>query len=404
MRRRIAAVTVSRSDYGIYYPLLRAIHAEPDCELLLIAAGTHLSSRFGNTVREIERDGWTIAARVPMLLADDSPTAVAVSAGIGVMNFANAYTALRPDILLLLGDRVEMLAAALAAVPMHIPIGHLHGGELTLGAIDDGMRHAISKLSHLHFVSTAVYGDRLHQMGEERERIFVTGSPVIDGILHEAPVPQAELEAEIGMPLSGALLSTFHPATLDPEDAGRQMDRLLEALAGVDNRLIFTYPGADAGYGAVVERVEAFVARTPRARLFINLGHRKYHSLLRYVSAMVGNSSSGMIEAASFKLPVVNIGDRQAGRMRAANVIDVPCQREAIARGIERALDPGFRKTIADMRSPFGEGDAARKIVEVLKTTPLAEILRKRFCDFPLPAESGKASSTEAVVSAGRNR
>jgi GDP/UDP-N,N'-diacetylbacillosamine 2-epimerase (hydrolysing) len=404
MKRRIAAVTVSRSDYGIYYPLLRTIHAEPDCELLLIVAGAHLSSRFGNTVREIEKDGCAVAARVPMLLADDSPGAVAMSAGIGVMNFANAYTALRPDLLLLLGDRVEMLAAALAAVPLRIPIGHIHGGELTLGAIDDGMRHAISKLSHLHFVSTATYGDRLRQMGEERERIFVTGSPVIDGIMQESPVPQAELEAEIGMPLSGALLSTFHPATLDQEDAGRQVDRLLEGLAGFDNPLVFTYPGADAGYGAIVERVEAFVARTPRARLFINLGHRKYHSLLRYVTAMVGNSSSGMIEAASFRLPVVNIGDRQAGRLRSANVIDVPCHGEAIARGIERALDPGFRKSIADMCSPFGDGDASRKIVQVLKTAPLTEILRKRFCDLPLPAEFGKAASDEAAVTAGRNR
>jgi GDP/UDP-N,N'-diacetylbacillosamine 2-epimerase (hydrolysing) len=397
MSRRIGVVTVGRSDYGIYYPVLRAIQNDPECELCLIAAGAHLAPQFGNTIKEIERDGFVASARVHMLLASDSPEAVSMSMGIGVLNFANAYQKLTPDILLLLGDRFEMLAAAVSALPFRIPLGHLHGAELTFGALDDSIRHSISKLSHVHFVSTALYGHRLEQMGEEPHRIHVTGSPVVDAILSEAPIPQADLEGELEIKLDGALLITYHPVTLEHERTDEHVDSLLRALEGFNNELIFTYPNADTGNTAIISRLRAFVACHSRAHIFTNLGWRRYQSLQRYVGAIVGNSSSGMIEAASFKLPVVNIGQRQAGRMRTPNILDVPDRAEAIAEGILRALSAEFRTGLSQMESPYGKGDASKKILQVLKALPLdGTVLRKQFHE-TVPWD-GQSASAESVA------
>ncbi len=400
MSRRIGVITVGRSDYGIYYPVLRAIQNDPDCELCLIAAGAHLAPQFGNTIEEIERDGFAPSARVHMLLASDSPEAVSMSMGVGMVNFANAYEKLLPDVLLLLGDRFEMLAAAVSALPFRIPLGHLHGGELTFGALDDSIRHAISKLSHVHFVSTALYGHRLEQMGEEPHRIYVTGSPVVDAILSEPPILRADLERELNVKLSGALLITYHPVTLEPERTDEHVDNLLQALAGVDNELIFTFPNADTGNGTIIDHLRAFAASHPRAHLFASLGWRRYHSLQRYVAAMVGNSSSGVIEAASFKLPIVNIGQRQAGRMRTPNVLDVPERAEAIANGIRHALSVEFRAGLSHMESPYGKGDASKRILQALKALPLdGSVLMKRFHEprFPdgQPASSPRGDAVQ---------
>jgi UDP-N-acetylglucosamine 2-epimerase (non-hydrolysing)/GDP/UDP-N,N'-diacetylbacillosamine 2-epimerase (hydrolysing) len=381
--RHIGVVTVARSDYGIYYPVLRALERDPDCELCLIVGGSHLSSTFGNTVSEIEHDGFEIKARVHMLLASDSPEAVAMSIGLGLINFAEAYRRIRPDILLLLGDRFEMLSAAVSAIPLGIVMAHIHGGELTFGATDDAIRHAISKLSHLHFVSTEPYGRRLRQMGEEPNRVFVTGSPIVDVILSEPPLTREELESELGLPISHALLITYHAETLACESPQLQISKLLQALSSFHNELIFTYPNADAGYAGIIDSIRSFVASNPRARLFFNLGRRKYHSLQRHVAAMVGNSSSGILEAPSFRLPAVNIGERQAGRLRTPNVIDVPSKPEEIEEGIRRALSPRFRADISNLRSPFGDGSAANRIVQVLKGVPLdGSFLRKGFYEF----------------------
>jgi GDP/UDP-N,N'-diacetylbacillosamine 2-epimerase (hydrolysing) len=389
MKRRIAIVTVGRSDYGIFYPLLKLLQHDPDCDLRLIVTGAHLLPQFGNTVEEIEKDGIPIAMRVPVLVSGDSRETTAMSIGLGVINFTTAYTQLRPDIVVVLGDRFETLAAAVAALPLQIVIAHLHGGEVTKGAIDDAIRHAITKLSHLHFASSPAYARRLEQMGEEPQRIFVTGSPIIDTVLSTPPLSKAELEAFIGLPLEGALLVTYHPETLAETTPAQQISEVLAALEKVERPLIFTYPNSDPGNAVIVEEVRAFVDRTPRARLFFNIGHQRYHNLQRYVAAMAGNSSSGMVEAAAFHLPVVNIGERQAGRVRTANIIDVPTQRDAIESGLRRALTQEFRDKVTDVCSPFGKGTAAQAVVDVIKRVPLdGSLLAKTFRDLPIPEAS----------------
>ncbi len=385
MKRRMGVVTVGRSDYGIYYPLLRAIQSDAQCELCLLAGGAHLSSLYGNTVKEIACDGFPISAKVEMLLAGDSAESVATSLGVGVINFANAYTATKPDIVVLLGDRFEMFAAAIAAVPLRIPLAHIHGGELTQGAIDDAIRHAITKLSHLHFAAAPAYARRIQQMGEEPERVFVSGAPIIDSILAEQLLSKAELEATLGVTTEDALLVTYHPVTLQPERTKEGIAMLLEALAAFPGRpIIFTYPNADANNAVIVERLRSFTSSHANARLFVNLGRKKYLSLQRYVAAMVGNSSSGIIEAASFRLPVVNIGDRQMGRIRTPNIIDVPEELDAIPllQAVQKALSDEFRASIAGMESPYGNGDASQKILQTLKSVALDQgLLIKKFRD-----------------------
>jgi UDP-hydrolysing UDP-N-acetyl-D-glucosamine 2-epimerase len=393
MTRRIGVVTVGRSDYGIYYPLLRAIRDDVQCQLCLIAGGAHLSPVFGNTLSEIEGDGFEIAARVPMLLSGDSPEEVAISMGVGVINFTNAYRDIQPNLLVLLGDRFEMLAAAIAALPLRIPVAHLHGGELTQGAMDDSIRHAISKLSHLHFAAAAAYGRRIEQMGEEPRRIFVTGSPVVDAILTQPAIPKDELEKELGARLENALLVTYHPVTLEHELTEECLSTLLAVLSRFENEILFTYPNADMGNAVIIDHVQRFAASRPRTHIFVNLGRRKYHSLQRYVAAMVGNSSSGIIEASIFKIPVVNIGDRQLGRLRTQNIIDVPDEAHAIERAIQTVLSPQFRETISQMEHPYGKGDASKQILQTLKTVPLnGSLLKKRFHDLPLTTEASAIS------------
>jgi UDP-hydrolysing UDP-N-acetyl-D-glucosamine 2-epimerase len=284
-----------------------------------------------------------------------------------------------------------MFAAAIAALPLRIPVAHIHGGELTLGAIDDAMRHCITKLSHIHFAATEDYGRRIRQLGEEPWRVHVTGSPVIDAICSVDPIPRSELEQELGFDLSRTLLITYHPVTLQASQQ-EGISVLLLALSKFEHNLLFTYPNADSGSNEILDRVKEFVSLTSRGRLVSNLGHRKYHSIQKYVAAMVGNSSSGIIEAASFRLPVVNIGMRQAGRTHAANVIDVGATEESISRGISRALSSEFRTSIARVVNPYGDGRASTRIVSVLKSIDIGEaLLVKRFAD----SGSVEASSHE---------
>ncbi|HEY3974983.1 MAG TPA: UDP-N-acetylglucosamine 2-epimerase [Candidatus Sulfotelmatobacter sp.] len=381
MTLRVAVVTVGRSDYGIYFPVLRLLQADPQFELQLIVAAAHFDPTQGSTVQEMENDGFAIAARVPMRLPGDSRQDAAVAIGAGVQEFATAYGELRSDIILLLGDRYEMLSAAVAALPCRIPIGHIHGGELTFGAIDDAIRHCITKLSHVHFAATAEYARRIEQLGEESWRVHTTGSPVIDSILSMEAIPREELEAEIGLDLSQTLLITYHPVTLEQNPA-EHISALLAAVSAPGYSLLFTHSNADPHRSEIVASIEKFVAKTPNARLVKNLGHRTYHSVQRHVAAMVGNSSSGIIEAASFRLPVVNIGIRQEGRVRSANVIDVGNSPEEIARGIEKAVSSEFRKSLANMQNLYGDGCAAERIVSVLKKTEIGpKLLIKKFAD-----------------------
>lgn len=381
--RRIGVVTTSRADYGIYRPLLRGILAQPDMELQLIVSGMHLSPRCGLTVAEIEAEGLPIAARAPTILEDDSPLGVARSLGLAVEGLAPVLAELRPDLLLVLGDRFEMFAAACAAAPLTIPLGHLHGGELTRGALDDSFRHAMTKLSHLHFVSTREYARRVIQMGEEPWRVTVCGALGLVNLTALELLERPALEARLGLALSPApLLVTFHPETLTGQPPLAQAGELLAALERVDRPLVFSLPNADAGGAALGLRLKEFVARHPRAVLADNLGTQVYFSLMAQAAAMVGNSSSGVIEAPSFRLPVVNIGARQEGRIRSANVIDVACRRQDIARGVARACSPDFRQGLRDLVNPYFQPDPVGAVLARLGAVDLGPgLLGKRFHD-----------------------
>ena len=387
MPRRIGVVTVARSDYSHLVPLLEALVSTSGLELELFVAAGHLAARFGKTADLVARDGWTIAARVDCTEDSDAPDAVGRSLGRAVGGFADALVRARPELLVVLGDRFEMLGAALAALPLGIPIAHLHGGEVTEGVIDEQVRHALTKLAHLHFVATAEYARRVRQMGEEPWRVHAPGAPGLDRFRTLRYLSRSELGERLGMPLRGpTLLVTFHPVTLDLGATEYHVDELLAALGGVEGDLVMTYPGADAGSHTVIERLSRFAEGRARARLVRSLGDDVYASLLREADVMVGNSSSGVIEAASFALPAVNVGDRQRGRVRAPNVLDVGHGRDEIAAGIRRALAPGFRGSLGDLKNPYGDGHAAPRIVKVLAAIELGpRLITKRFVDLPAP-------------------
>ena len=379
-KRVIGVVSVSRSDYGHLTPVLHAIRDTPDLDLRLFVSGMHLSDDFGRTVGAIEADGWPIAERIAMLEPGDTPEAVAASAGRGVVGFAHAYTRQRPDLLVLLGDRFEMLAAAVAALPFALPVAHIHGGEASEGAMDNQIRHAITKLAHLHFASAPEHACRIAAMGEEAWRIHTVGAPGLERLRTVAPLSRDDVAAALGLPPAGPwLVVTFHAVTLEYGDTAEHIDELLAALAKVDATLVVTYPNADTAGRTIIQRIEEFAAHSPRVRLARSLGDRLYLSLLRHADAMVGNSSSGLIEAPSFALPVVNVGCRQRGRLRGANVIDVGPWRDEILHGVQTALAPGFRRRLEGLPNPYGDGHSAARIVKVLREVALdARLIQKR--------------------------
>lgn len=385
-KRSIAVVTVARSDFGLYEPLLGRLRADPAVELRLLVGGSHFDPAFGPTVREIEEKGYAFEPGLALPAGADTPAAVAAALGAGVAAFARAFTARRPDLLVVLGDRTEMLCAPLAALPFNIPIAHLYGGKISEGAVDELVRHALTKMSHLHFVTSAAHARRVRQMGEEAWRVHDYGSPGLDR-LHEHPrAPREETCRAFGLdPARPFLLVTFHPVTLEPGERAAQMAALTEALSGYDGQFLLTYPNADAGHGEIIAALEAFAARRPRdARLVKNAGARRYFDLMAAAAAMVGNSSSGIGEAPSFELPAVNVGTRQAGFERAANVIDAPCEAGAIASAIRRATDPAFRAGLRGLRNPYGDGHSSERIAATLRDMPLDDrLLRKKFVDLP---------------------
>lgn len=382
MTRRIGVLTVARSDYGIYRSLLDRLRADYEIQLGLYVGAAHLSPDFGMTVDEITAMGDPIVARIEMLLAGDSPEAMAKAMGLGMIGFAQAYAAHKPDMLVALGDRFEMHAAVTAALPFNIPVAHIHGGELSFGAIDDSMRHSITKLSHLHFAATEEYAARIVAMGEEPWRVHVSGAPALDKIDALETPTLLEISQKFGISFDPApLLVTFHPVTREQEKARVQAKALCDALARIDRRCIFTMPNADTGGRAVREVVTRFAATRDTVHLVENFGFLNYFGALRGVAAMVGNSSSALIEAPSFGLPAVNIGYRQDGRTRAANIIDVTPDARAIEAGIRRALTPEFRKA-ASGPNPYGDGTASEKILRILKDIPLDDrLIAKRFHD-----------------------
>jgi len=378
--KTIGVVTVGRSDYGIYLPVMKLIKSQPDLSLRIFAGGMHLAPEFGCTARAIEEDGFEISERVEILPSSDTPAAVSEAMGLGTIGFAQAYTRQRPDVLLVLGDRFEMHSAVVAALPLKIPVAHIHGGELSEGAIDDALRHSITKMSHLHFVATETYGNRVIQMGEEPWRVVISGAPALDNLKTIELPTRAQLAKDYDLwEEESFLLVTYHPVTLEHEQTEEQMTALLQALGESDMAVVFTYPNTDTGNRAIIQLIGEYVAGNSRARTFVNLGTQGYFSMMKHAAAMVGNSSSGIIEAASFRLPVVNIGNRQRGRLRAANVIDVGYSRSEIVAGIGQALAPDFRARLDDLVNPYGDGHAAERIVETLRAVELNDKLLLKY-------------------------
>jgi UDP-hydrolysing UDP-N-acetyl-D-glucosamine 2-epimerase len=379
--RRICAVSGSRADYGLLLPVLRAIRDHPALKLQLAVTGSHLEPRFGHTVDAILDDGFEVDAAVPLGLESDDVLTVTRALGQAVSGFAEALQRLQPDLLLVLGDRYEILGAVQAALIARIPVAHIAGGDLTEGAFDDAIRHAITKLSHLHFVTSEAAAHRVRQLGEADARVFVTGSPGIDQLLATPKLARDQLERRLGLALRPRNLAiTFHPTTLDSEDALAQLEQLLQALADLGDGagLVFTGANADPRGQAVNARIRAFVAEHANAVQHDSLGQQGYYSLLAVADAVVGNSSSGLYEAPSLHTPTVNIGDRQAGRLRADSVIDCAPQRDAIAAAIAQA----FTMNCRDVVNPYGDGHATERILAVLASPWQSQrLLHKGFTD-----------------------
>ena len=379
MKRKIAVVTSSRADYSHLYWPLHDLAAHSDVDLQLIPMGPHLSPAFGSTLQEIERDAFPIAGHVECLLSADTDVGMAKTIGVAMLGLADLLGRLRPDLLLLIADRYEMLAPASVALALRIPIAHIEGGEVSEGAIDDAVRNALTKMSHIHFTTTHNARARVIAMGEEPWRVHRSGAPSLDHLRRSRLLTREELEEKLRLDLSRpALLVTYHPVTLLRETTS-EADALFAALAQIGDQIIFTYPNADAGSHHLIERARAFAATHSNAHVFVNLGAVTYWSLLRQVDALVGNSSSGIMESASFAIPTVDIGMRQQGRERARNVLNAAPDTAAILAAIGRARTAAFRSSLAGMENPYGEGHASEQIVEVLTTVPLnQDLLIKR--------------------------
>jgi UDP-hydrolysing UDP-N-acetyl-D-glucosamine 2-epimerase len=387
MKRKIAVITSSRADYSHLYWPLHDLSQHPGIELKIIALGAHLSPEFGNTVNEIESDGMKIASKIECLLSSDSDVGMAKTIGLATLGLADLLAELRPDILLLIADRYEMLAPAAVALALRIPIAHIEGGEISEGAIDDAVRNALTKMSHIHFTSTHNARDRVIQMDEEEWRVHRVGAPSLDHIRRQRLFNKAELQTSLNLDLDApTILVAYHPVTIGP-DTLSEMGALFEALSSLAHQTLFCFPNSDAGSRALIRRTNSFIESKPRARIYINLAAPTYLSLLGQVDLFIGNSSSGIMEAASFSLPVVNIGLRQQGRERTKNVIDAAADGEAIRRGIQQGLDPLFRQSLVGLKNPYGDGFASETIVRVLTSLPSREkLLMKRHAELqPAP-------------------
>ena len=377
-RKKIAVVTGSRAEYGLLYWVLHDLRAAPGIELQLVVTGMHLAPEFGMTVKEIERDGFMIARRVEMLLSSDTPGGVAKSIGLGVIGMSDALEQLRPDVVLVLGDRFEILAAAQACLVHNVPLAHIAGGDTTEGAFDESIRHAITKMAHLHFVTNELSARRVRQLGEDPHHIHVVGSPGLDHLKRLQLLDRQGLGEALGAPLAARnLLITFHPVTLEPGESERQFGELLAALDTTDDdtTLWFTRPNADTGGRALSATLDTWAAaRAGKAHVHSSLGQLRYLSLMAQVDAVVGNSSSGLYEAPSLRVPTVNIGDRQRGRLSAASVIDCAPQQAAIERAIAHALTLDCSAVV----NPYGDGHSSARIVAALRAMPPHSVLLKK--------------------------
>jgi GDP/UDP-N,N'-diacetylbacillosamine 2-epimerase (hydrolysing) len=385
MTRKICVITGTRAEYGLLRWVMQGIKDEPELTLQIIATGTHLSPEFGLTYREIEKDGFQIDRKVEILTSSDTPVGIAKSMGLGLIGFADALDELHPDLIVVLGDRFEVFAAVAAALVARIPVAHLHGGEKTEGAFDEALRHSITKMSHMHFVAAEEYRQRVVQLGEQHERVFLVGGLGIDNIKRLQLLDRVALEASLNCKLkSKNLLITFHPVTLEPATAMDQMAELLAALAELkDTQLIFTLPNADTDGRTLIRMVHQFVALQPNAAVYTSLGQVHYLSCIAQFDGVVGNSSSGLLEVPSFKKGTINIGDRQRGRLMARSVINCEPTRHSIKAALVKLYSADFQASLGGLRSPYGEGGASEKIIDVIKSFDTVGIVKKSFYDLP---------------------
>ncbi len=382
--RKICVITGTRAEYGLLRWVMQGIKDDPELTLQIIATGMHLSPEFGLTYRNIEQDGFQIDRKVEMLTSSDTSVGIAKSMGLGLIGFADALHELKPDLIVVLGDRFEILAAVSAALVARIPVTHLHGGELTEGAFDDAIRHSITKMSHLHFVAAEEYRQRVIQLGEQPDHVFLVGGLGIDNIKRLKLLDREELEASIDFRLGPKnLLITFHPVTLEAATASEQMAELLVALAELkDTQLIFTMPNADTDGRVLIRMVDEFVAQHTNAQAYTSLGQLRYLSCVSHVDGVVGNSSSGLAEVPSFRKGTVNVGDRQRGRLQAESVISCEPTYESIAAAIKKLYSTDFQLSLSKVTNPYGEGGASEKVVEILKNHALCGIVKKTFYDY----------------------
>lgn len=386
-KQTVCVITGTRAEYGLLYWLMKEIDNDPDLQLQLVVTGMHLAPEFGMTCQQIEQDGFQISEKVEMLLSSDTPIGIAKSIGLGVIGFADTFSRLKPDIVVILGDRYEILAAAQAAMVARIPMAHIHGGELTEGAMDEAIRHALTKMSHLHFVAAEPYRRRVIQLGEQPDRVFHVGALGLDHIKRLKLLSRQAFEQSIDFKL-GTLnfLVTYHPTTLNKEDSGLEIIELFRALDQYqDAHIIFTKANSDMNGRMINSMIDEYVKQNiERMIVFTSLGQLRYLSALQYVDVVIGNSSSGLIEAPLFGKPTVNIGDRQRGRLKAGSVIDCEETSVSITSAIEYALSEDFQKELANIVSLYGQGSASILIKEELKKVDLNEIIKKKFYDLDL--------------------
>jgi len=381
--RKICVITGARAEYGLLRLVMEGIRETKGLELQVIATGMHLSPEFGLTYQEIEKDGFNINRKVEILLSSDTSVGLTKSMGLGLIGFSDAFNELSPDMVLVLGDRFEIFSAATAAMIACIPIAHLHGGEVTEGAIDESIRHSITKMSHLHFVAAEEYRKRVIQLGENPESVFLVGGLGIDNIKKLKLLERHELEKSLEFKLGQKnLLITFHPVTLEASTSADQMSELLAALDLLDDtQLIFTMPNADTGSRVLFEMIKQFVTSHNNAKAYTSLGQLRYLSCVKYVDGVVGNSSSGLIEVPSFNKGTINIGDRQRGRLKAESIIECTPKQKSITSAIKQLYNDDFQRKTKLVSNPYGDGGASKLVVKKIKDIQLDNIIKKRFFD-----------------------
>lgn len=383
MKRKVCVVTGTRAEYGLLYWLLKEIEADKELQLQLIVTGMHLSPEFGLTYKEIEKE-FSVNKKIEMLLSSDTSVGISKSMGLAQISFAESYDELKPDIVIVLGDRYEIFSATSAAMIAKIPIAHLHGGEATEGLIDEPIRHSITKMSHLHFAATEEYKNRVIQLGEHPSRVFNVGGMGIENIKRLKLLSKDEFEKSIEFKLNSKnILVTFHPVTLENSTAKEQFQQLLDAIDELeDTNIIFTKANSDTDGRVINQMIDEYVTKNfQKSVQFTSLGQLRYLSALQYVDAVVGNSSSGLAEAPSFKIGTINIGDRQKGRIKASSVIDCEPNKDSILKSFEKLYSKEFQETLKTTLNPYGDGYASKKIVEILKNVDLKNILKKSFYD-----------------------